>query len=65
MLIGSKGQVIVYNNQAAYIVTAGQLEEVKLQGDENYVSFDGAELIQLTEQGTSTLVGLRPLKPQK
>ena len=65
MLIGSKGQVIVYNNQAAYIVTAGQLEEVKLQGDENYVSFDGAELIQLTEQGTSTLVELRPLKPQK
>ena len=65
MLIGSKGQVIVYNNQAAYIVTAGQLEEVKLQGDQNYVSFDGAELIQLTEQGTSTLVGLRPLKSQK
>jgi len=65
MLIGAKGQVIVYDNQTAYIVTAGQLEEVKLQGDENYVSVDGAELIQLTQQGTSTLVGLQPLKPKK
>ena len=65
MLIGSKGQVTVYDNQTAYIVTTGQLEEIKLQGDENYVSLDGAELIQLTQQGTSTIVELRPLKPKK
>ena len=65
MLIGLKGQVIVYDDQTAHIVTAGQLEEVKLEGDENYVSFDGAELIQLTDQGTSTLVALQPLKSKK
>ena len=62
-LIGAKGQIVVYDNQTAYIFTAGQLKEVKLLGDENYVSVDGAELIQLTKQGTSTLVELQPLKP--
>jgi len=60
-LIGAKGQMIVYDRQTAYIVTAGRLTEVKLHGDENYVSGDGAELIQLTKQGTSTLVELQPL----
>lgn len=62
-LIGDKGQMIVYDHQTAYIVTAGQLAEVKLHGDENYVSVDGAELIQLTREGTSTLAELQPLKP--
>ena len=62
-LIGAKDQVIIYDLQTAYIVTAGKLKEVKLKGDENYVSVDGAELIQLTKQGTSTLVELQPLKP--
>ncbi|SPF50079.1 conserved exported hypothetical protein [Candidatus Desulfosporosinus infrequens] len=61
-LIGAKGQVIIYDHQTAYIVTAGQLAEVKLHGDENYVSVDGAELIQLTKQGTSTLAELQALK---
>lgn len=65
MLIGSKGQVVVYDHQTAYIVTAGNLEEVKLHGDENYVSVDGAELIQLTQQGTSTLVEMQPLKAKE
>jgi len=61
--VGAKGQVVVYNNQTAYIVTAGQLKEVKLTGDQNYVSDDGEETIQLSSQGTSTLVELQPLKP--
>ena len=61
VLVGAKSQVIVYNNQMAYIVTAGQLKEVQLSGDQNYVSDDGAELIQLSQQGTSTLVELKPL----
>jgi len=62
-LIGAKGQVIIYNNQMAYIVTAGQLKKVQLSGDQNYVSDDGAELIQLSRQGTSTLVEMHPLIP--
>ena len=62
-LIGVNGQIIVYDNQTAYVVTDGHLAEVKLHGDENYVSSDGAELIQLTKEGTSTLVELQPLKP--
>ncbi len=62
-LIGAKGQIVVYDHLTAYIVTAGHLDEVKLHGDENYVSVDGAELIQLTKEGTSTLAELQPLKP--
>lgn len=62
-LIGVQGQVIVYDNLTAYMVSDGHLTEVKLQGDENYISADGAELIELREAGTSTLVELQPLKP--
>ncbi|EGW40534.1 hypothetical protein DOT_1534 [Desulfosporosinus sp. OT] len=62
-LIGAEGQMVVYDHQTAYIITAGQLKEVKLHGDENYVSVDGAELIQLTRDGTSTLAELQPLEP--
>ena len=61
-VIGAKGQMVVYNHQTAYIVLAGQLTQVQLHGDENYVSVDGAELIQLTKEGTSTLAELQPLK---
>lgn len=61
-LIGAKGQMVVYDHKTAYIITAGHLAEVKLHGDENYISVDGAELLQLTKQGTSTLVELRPLQ---
>jgi len=62
-LVGAKGQIVVYNNQTAYMVTAGQLKEVKFLGDQNYVSDDCTELIQLSRKGTSTLVELQPLKP--
>jgi len=62
-LIGVNGQTVVYDNQTASIISDGHLVDVKLQGDENYVSADGAELIQLTRTGTSTVVELRPLKP--
>lgn len=65
MLIGSKGQVIVYDHQIAHIVTDGQIKEIKFTGVENYVSIDGAEHIQLNPQGTSTLVELKPLKSEE
>ena len=63
MLIGITGQLIVYDNQTASVITDGHLADVKLHGDKNYVSVDGAELIQLTKAGSSTLVELQPLKP--
>ncbi|MGC7872248.1 hypothetical protein ACPUYX_12055 [Desulfosporosinus sp. SYSU MS00001] len=64
-LIGADGQVIVYNDQTANIITKGNLSEVKLQGDENYVSVDGAELVQLTKNGDSTQAVLQPLKSKE
>ena len=62
-LVDAKGQIIVYDNQTAYVVTGGQLKDVKLTGEQNYVSDDGAEIMQLSIQGTSTMVELRPLNP--
>ena len=61
-LIGAKGQIIISDQHQAYIVTDGQLSEVKLLGEKNYISSDGAELIQLNQAGTSTEVKLQPLK---
>lgn len=60
-LIGSKGQIVINSQQSAYIVTAGQLKELELDGNENYISDDGAELIQLKSSGTSTVVNLKPI----
>lgn len=61
MLISSEGQVIVYDHQIAHVVKNGKIQEIKLDGLENYISIDGAELIQLNRQGTSTAVELQPL----
>ena len=65
MLIGSDGQVIVYDNKTVHIVTEGKMKVINLEGSDNYVSIDGAELIQLSPQGTSTLVELHPLESLK
>ena len=65
ILIGSKGQVIVYDQQMAHIVTDGKIEEIKFEGEENYISLDGAELIKLDQQETSTIVDLQPLKSEE
>ena len=62
MLIGSKGQVVVYDHQIAHIVTDGQMKKIEFAGVDNHISSDGAELIQLNQQGTSTHVELKPLK---
>lgn len=61
-IVGSKGQVIVYNQITAYNVTSAQLKEIELFGEESYISNDGAVLIQLNRSGTSTLVELSPIK---
>lgn len=62
VVIGLLGQVIVYNQQTAYIINNGKVNEVNLQGEENYISPDGAELIELTQQDNYTLAELKPLK---
>lgn len=64
-LIGEKGQIIIYNNQTANFITDGQLSSITLAGDENYVSIDGAELVQLKRSETNTLVESKPLKAQQ
>ena len=62
-LIGSEGQIIICDQHKAYIVTAGQVSEVNMNGEKNYISSDGAELMELNRIGTSTQVELQPVKP--
>lgn len=62
VFIGFKGQIIIYTDPTAYIVASGKLTETHFQGEENYLSLDGAEVIQLTREGDSTLAELQPVE---
>jgi hypothetical protein len=62
VIIGSKNEIIIYDNQGAYIVADGKETQLELNGEENYISSDGVQLIQITRVGTSTQVKLRPLE---
>lgn len=65
VFIGFKGQIIIYTDPTAYIVASGKLTEARFQGEENYLSLDGAEVIQLTRKGDSTLAELEPVEGWK
>ena len=62
VIIGANGEIIVYNDLTAYIIKDGSDKEVKLDGEENYISSDGVEVIQVTRVGMSTKVKLHPLQ---
>lgn len=62
VIIGSKNEIIIYDNQAAYIISNGKETKIDLDGEENYISSDGVQLIQVTRVGTSTQVELKPLE---
>ncbi|WP_242659885.1 hypothetical protein [Desulfitobacterium hafniense] len=62
VIIGANGEIIVYNDLTAYIIKEGSDKEVKLDGEENYISSDGVEVIQVTRVGMSTKVKLHPLQ---
>lgn len=61
VIIGAKKEVIVYNDEVAHLVIDGKEKEITLSGEENYISSDGVELIQVTRVGMSTKVKLIPL----
>jgi hypothetical protein len=62
VVIGALGQVVIYDQETAYIIKDGKVKDVELQGQENFVSPDGAELIELTKEDNSTKVELKPLE---
>lgn len=63
VIIGVKNQIVIYSNQIAYIIhSGGQESQVNLSGKENFISPDGAELIELTPNGNSTDIELKPLE---
>lgn len=62
--ITANGQIIVYANQTANIITDGKLTEATLSGETNYISEKSKELnvVQLTKSDIATLVEIKPLK---
>lgn len=65
VLIGERGQVIMYNQKSAYIIENKQEKEVSLSGDENFISPDGLQLAEFTHQSGSIAVKLSPLDKDK
>lgn len=61
VIIGEKEEIIVYDNQTAFIILNGEKKEIRLPGEENIISLDGVELIQLNREVTSTQIKLLPL----
>lgn len=61
-LVGDTGEVIIYNNEKASIIANGKVKEVNLSADACYISTDGAELIQLFNDGSQTKVKVQPLQ---
>jgi len=59
--IDSEGKVVLYENHCAYIISGGKEKTETISGEENYISNDGAVLIQLTHQDGSTKVNISPL----
>lgn len=59
--IGSHNEIIIYNSGKAYIVSNGHVKSVDLHGSDNYISVDGAELVQMTREGNLTHFVLQPL----
>ncbi|AGA69351.1 hypothetical protein Desdi_1902 [Desulfitobacterium dichloroeliminans LMG P-21439] len=62
VIIGAKNEIIIYDDQIAHIIQDGKNKEIALSGEENYISFDGVELIQVTRVGMSTKIKLQPLQ---
>jgi len=63
VVIGTNNQIVISSNQMAYIIQSdGQQKQVTLTGKDNFVSQDGAELIELTPNGNSTDIELKPLQ---
>lgn len=62
VIIGAKNEVITYDNKTAYIIENGKEKKMNLSGEENFISPDGVELVQLTRIGMSTKVKLQPFQ---
>lgn len=63
VVIGTNSQIVINSNQTAYIISHdGQQKQVELTGKNNFISKDGAELIELTPNGSSTDIELKPLQ---
>lgn len=63
VIIGINKQIVIYSNQIANIIQSdGQQKQVNLSGKENFISQDGAELVELTPNGNTTDIELKPLE---
>jgi len=61
VLIGSKGQVLVYDSQGAEKIQGGQNTAVSFDGGEAFLSGDGEQLLRLSSDGGQAEITLEPL----
>ncbi|MDR3288599.1 MAG: hypothetical protein LBT22_04140 [Peptococcaceae bacterium] len=60
IILGSLGEVIIYNDDRAYVITGGEEKEIPLTGERAIISGDGAELIQIIAENENTKLKLEP-----
>ncbi|NLM22117.1 MAG: hypothetical protein GX207_10310 [Peptococcaceae bacterium] len=59
--IDSQGKIVIYEANRAYIITEGGLKTKTIEGDNNFLSPDGAALIKLTKRPNGAGVQIIPL----
>jgi hypothetical protein len=59
--IDSQGKIVIYEANRAYIITEDGLKTKTIEGDNNFLSPDGAALIKLTKRPNGTGIQIIPL----
>lgn len=54
IIIGAENEIIIYDHKTAQIISAGELRTLSLSGEDNLISSDGVQLIQITREGFMT-----------
>ncbi|NMA69766.1 MAG: hypothetical protein GX958_10140 [Desulfitobacterium sp.] len=54
IIIGAENQIIIYDHKTAHIVSDGELRTLNLSGEDNLISSDGVQLVQITREGFMT-----------
>ncbi len=61
VIIGAENEIIIYDSKTAYIITDGNQRTLSLSGEENYISSDGVQLVQVNREGFVTKLKFIPM----
>lgn len=54
IIIGAENEIIIYDHKTAHFISGGELKTLSLSGEDNLISSDGVQLIQITREGFVT-----------